>query len=102
MGASATDDKLVFLWVPEMIRQYLGAEPILQQAVSYDLNHTESLRYVLENLDRLVLKIRQGYGGLGVYIMPDVDLSYPAALPATSLSSPGPISPRKPLTFPST
>ncbi len=88
MGTSAADDKLVFLWVPEMIRHYLGEEPILQQAPSYDLNHPESLRYVLENLDRLVLKIRQGYGGLGVYIMPDLDVSYRSRMARNIIEQP--------------
>ena len=88
MGTSAADDKLVFLWVPEMIRHYLGEEPILQQAPSYDLNQTESLRYVLENLDRLVLKIRQGYGGLGVYIMPDLDVSYRSRMARNIIEQP--------------
>ena len=88
MGTSAADDKLVFLWVPEMIRHYLGEEPILRQAPSYDLNHTESLRYVLENLDRLVLKIRQGYGGLGVYIMPDLDMSYRSRMARNIIEQP--------------
>ena len=73
MGTSAADDKLVFKWVPDMIRHYLDEEPILDQAVSYDLQDAESRRYVMENLDRMVIKTRQGYGGLGVYVMPDLD-----------------------------
>ncbi len=76
MGTSAADDKLVFKWVPEMIRHYLGEEPILEQAVSYDLQDGESRKYVLENLDKLVVKTRQGYGGMGVYIMPDLGGDY--------------------------
>lgn len=72
MGTSAADDKLVFKWVPEMIRHYLGEEPMLDQATSYDLQDVESRRYVLDNLENLVVKTRQGYGGLGVYIMPDL------------------------------
>ena len=72
MGASAVADKLVFKWVPDMIRHYLGEEPILEKATSYDLQDTESRRYVLDNLENLVVKTRQGYGGLGVYIMPDL------------------------------
>ena len=72
MGTSAADDKLVFKWVPDMIRHYLGEEPILDQAVSYDLQDAESRKYVLDNLESLVVKTRQGYGGLGVYIMPDL------------------------------
>ena len=76
MGTSAADDKLVFMWVPEMIRHYLGEEPILEQAVSYDLQDAGSRKYVLDNLDKLVVKTRQGYGGIGVYIMPDLDGNY--------------------------
>ena len=73
MGTSAADDKLVFKWVPDIIRHYLDEEPILDQAVSYDLQDAEIRRYVMENLDRMVIKTRQGYGGLGVYVMPDLD-----------------------------
>ena len=72
MGTSVADDKLTFLWVPDMIRRYLDEEPILEQAVSYDLDDDASRAYVLENLDKMVLKTRQGYGGLGVFIMPDL------------------------------
>ncbi len=76
MGTGAVDDKLVFLWVPDMIKSYLGEDPILEQAVSYDLRSPTERQYVLQNLDNLVLKIRQGYGGLGVYIMPDLGGMY--------------------------
>ena len=80
MGTSAADDKLVFMWVPEMIRHYLGEEPILEQAVTYDLQDGASRKYVLDNLDKLVVKTRQGYGGMGVYIMPDLGGNYRANL----------------------
>ncbi len=88
MGTSAADDKLVFLWVPEMIRHYLGEEPILEQAKSYDLIDQETMRYVLGNLDELVLKVRQGYGGLGVYILPDMDPSYRSRLARQIIEEP--------------
>ena len=88
MGTSAADDKLVFKWVPDMIRHYLGEEPILDQAVSYDLLHAESRRYVLENLDRLVVKTRQGYGGLGVYIMPDLGGEFRTSLARNIIEQP--------------
>ncbi len=88
MGTSAADDKLVFKWVPDMIRHYLGKEPILDQAVSYDLQNGESRRYVLDNLDRLVVKTRQGYGGLGVYIMPDLGGEFRASLARNIIEQP--------------
>jgi uncharacterized circularly permuted ATP-grasp superfamily protein len=72
MGTGVADDKLVFLWVPDMIRKYLGQEPILGHAKSYNLLDTQSRRYALRNMDSLVFKVREGYGGLGVYIMPEM------------------------------
>ena len=88
MGAGACDDKLVFLWVPEMIKRYLGEDPVLEQAVSYDLRSPSERQYVLQNLDSLVLKIRQGYGGLGVYIMPDLGGVYRSRLARQVIEQP--------------
>ena len=76
MGTGACGDKMVFLRIPDMIKSYLGEEPVLEQAVGYDLWSPEQRQYVLENLERLVLKTRQGYRGLGVFIMPDLDSIY--------------------------
>lgn len=73
LGTGSADDKLVFMWVPEMIEKYLGEPPILSQAPSYNLQDPESRRFVMDNLDDLVVKVRQGYGGTGVYVMPDLD-----------------------------
>jgi uncharacterized circularly permuted ATP-grasp superfamily protein len=72
LGTGVVDDKLVFLWVPDMIRHYLNEEPMLKQATSYHLMSAANRRFVLENMDRLVLKTREGYGGQGVFIMPDL------------------------------
>ncbi len=73
LGAGAADDKLVFMWVPDMIHKYLGETPILSQAPSYSMQDPESRRFVMDNIDDLVIKVRQGYGGTGVYVMPDLD-----------------------------
>ena len=88
MGSGAADDKLVFTWVPEMIRGYLGQEPILKQATSYKLSGVEERRFVLEHLDNLVLKTRQGYGGIGVFIMPDLGPTYRTNLMQQILENP--------------
>ena len=88
MGTGACDDKLVFLWVPDMIKAYLGEEAILEQAQSYDLRSPENRQYVLQNLDSLVLKTRQGYGGLGVFIMPDLDKGYRSRLSQQLIEQP--------------
>ena len=87
-GTGACDDKLVFLWVPDMIKAYLGEENILEQAKSYDLRSPANREYVLQNLDSLVLKTRQGYGGLGVFIMPDLDKGYRSRLSQQLIEQP--------------
>ena len=88
IGTGAADDKLVFLWVPEMIKRYLGEEPVLEQAKSYNLAETEDRRFALENLNDLVVKTRQGYGGLGVFVMPDLGEGYKARVANNILQNP--------------
>ena len=80
IGTGAADDKLVFLWVHQMIERYLGQTPILEQARSYNPANLESRRYILENLDSLVIKTRQGYGGLRMFVMPDLGEGYKARI----------------------
>ena len=72
IGAGAVNDKLVYRWVPEMIERYLGEEPILQPARSYDLTDPESRRYVLDNLERMVIKPRGHHGAGSVSVVPDL------------------------------
>jgi uncharacterized circularly permuted ATP-grasp superfamily protein len=88
IGTGAADDKLVFIWVPQMIERYLGQAPVLEQARSYNPGDVESRRYVLENLENLVVKTRQGYGGLGVYVMPDLGEGYKARVANSILQNP--------------
>ena len=88
IGTGAADDKLVFLWVPEMVERYLGETAVLEQARSYNPAEAESRRYVLENLESLVIKTRQGYGGLGVFVMPDLGEGYKARVANDILQNP--------------
>ncbi len=88
LGTGACDDKLVFLWVPDMIKTYLREEAILEQAQSYDLRSPDARQYVLQNLDSLVLKTRQGYGGLGVFIVPDLNKGYRSRLSQQLIEQP--------------
>ncbi len=52
IGAGISDDKSVYRFVPEMVRFYLGEEPILKNVPTYDCSHPEDLTYVLEHLLR--------------------------------------------------
>ena len=69
-GAGVADDKVVFAYVPKMIRYYLDEEPILPNVPSYLCHNAKDRRYVLENLDKLVVKPANESGGYGMLIGP--------------------------------
>jgi uncharacterized circularly permuted ATP-grasp superfamily protein len=64
------DDKGVYPFVPEMIRTYLGQEPVLANIDTYSLAVEEDKRYVMDHFDELVIKSRSGWGGKDVLIAP--------------------------------
>lgn len=88
IGTGVGDDKLVFTWAPQMIERYLGESPVLEQARSYNLTDAQDRRYALENLERLVIKARQGYGGIGVFVMPDLGAAYKTRVAHQILDNP--------------
>ncbi|WP_409455691.1 circularly permuted type 2 ATP-grasp protein [Paracoccus sp. (in: a-proteobacteria)] len=69
-GAGVSDDKAIYIFVPEMIRFYLGEEPILKNVDTWALWREDDLKYVLEHLDELVVKEVHGSGGYGMLIGP--------------------------------
>jgi len=69
-GTGVADDKLLHAYVEEMVRFYLGEEPILQSVPTYDPSQPEVLEMVLRRIDELVIKPRTGHGGHGVVIGP--------------------------------
>ena len=69
-GAGIADDKAVYTYVPEMIRFYLGEEPILNNVPTYDCGKPDDLAYVLDNLSELVVKETHGSGGYGMLVGP--------------------------------
>lgn len=70
IGTGVADDKSTYVYVPEMIRFYLGEEPILSNVLTYQLSKKDDLNYVLEHLDELVVKEVQGSGGYGMLVGP--------------------------------
>ncbi|WP_172620825.1 circularly permuted type 2 ATP-grasp protein [Rubrobacter xylanophilus] len=70
-NSEVVDDKGVYPFVPEMVRRYLGEEPVLKNARTWSLAVAEDRRYVMENFGRLVVKSRGGYGGKEVMIGPE-------------------------------
>jgi uncharacterized circularly permuted ATP-grasp superfamily protein len=69
-GTGVADDKLVHAYVEDMIRFYLGEEPVVRSVPTYDLAEPSTLAYVLGRLGELVVKPRSDYGGRGVVIGP--------------------------------
>ena len=70
IGTGIADDKAVYSFVPEMIRYYLGEDPILQNIETYLCMREDECAYVLENLDKLVVKAVGESGGYGMLIGP--------------------------------
>ena len=69
-GAGVADDKAVYTYVPEMIRFYLGEEPILNNVPTWRCSEADDLAYVLDNLGELVVKEVHGSGGYGMLVGP--------------------------------
>jgi uncharacterized circularly permuted ATP-grasp superfamily protein len=69
-GAGVADDKAVYTYVPEMVRFYLGEEPILPNVPTWQCARPDELTYVLENLGDLVVKEVHGSGGYGMLVGP--------------------------------
>lgn len=65
-GNGIADDKGIYYFVPKMIRYYLDQKPILKNAPTYLPFYEEDRKYVLENLDKLVIKDVAEAGGYGV------------------------------------
>mgnify|MGYP002478364305 CR=1 FL=1 len=70
IGTGIADDKSIYPYVPEMVRFYLGEEPILANVQTWILPNPEHRAYVLDHLPELVVKEVHGAGGYGMLIGP--------------------------------
>ena len=66
VGNGLADDKAVYPYVPAIIRYYLDEEPILPNVETFDLADIEQQRWVLKNVDRMVIKPSDASGGYGL------------------------------------
>lgn len=67
-GAGVADDKVVYAWVPDIIRYYLGEEPLIANVPTYRCCYDDERTFVLDNLRELVLKPANESGGYGILI----------------------------------
>jgi len=70
IGSGVADDKAVYAFVPDLIRYFLGEEPLLAQVPTYLMQRDADRAFALDNLDSLVVKAVDGAGGYGMLIGP--------------------------------
>jgi uncharacterized circularly permuted ATP-grasp superfamily protein len=70
IGTGVADDKSIYPYVPEMVRFYLGEEPILKNVQTWMCRRPDDLKYVLDHLPELVVKEVHGAGGYGMLVGP--------------------------------
>ena len=88
LGTGVADDKSVYPYVPDIIRFYLGEEPVLQNVPTWMLRNEEDRRYALEHLGELVTKEVHGAGGYGMLVGPAATAEEIAAYRARVVADP--------------
>ena len=81
IGNGVADDKLIYTYLPDLIRYYLDEDPILPNVDTFRCNEPDALAHVLDRLDEMVVKPVDGSGGKGLVIGP----AAPTAPPSTRL-----------------
>ncbi|MFL6065856.1 MAG: circularly permuted type 2 ATP-grasp protein, partial [Friedmanniella sp.] len=98
-GNGVADDKATYRYVPEMIRFYLGEEPVLDAVPTWLLADDADLAAVRDRLHELVIKPVDGYGGQGVVFGPLCSAAELAALRAEVLAAPHRFVAQEPVDF---
>jgi uncharacterized circularly permuted ATP-grasp superfamily protein len=70
IGTGVADDKVIYYFVPKMIKYYLGEDPILPNVPTFLANEEADRKYIVENLDKLVVKAANEAGGYGMLMGP--------------------------------
>jgi uncharacterized circularly permuted ATP-grasp superfamily protein len=69
-GCGVADDKVIYAFVPDMIRYYLKEEPLIDNVKTFLCMRDEEKDYVLNNIDKLVVKPANESGGYGILVGP--------------------------------
>ncbi len=89
IGTGLADDKSTYLFVPDMIRFYLGEEPILSNVPTWQCSRPSELSHVLAHLPELVVKEVHGAGGYGMLVGPTASRAELDEFRARILAHPG-------------
>ena len=88
VGNGVADDKATYLYVPEMIKFYLGEDPILANVPTWRCSRPDELSHVLANIADLVVKEVHGSGGYGMLVGPTSTKAEQVAYKARILEDP--------------
>lgn len=88
IGTGVADDKVIYRFVPEIIRYYLGQEPILPNVDTYLASEPDDMKYILDHLPDLVVKAANESGGYGMLMGPSASTSEIAAFRERILADP--------------
>ena len=69
-GTGIADDKAIYSYMPEIVRYYSGGEALLPNVETFRCREPQALKYVLDNLEQLVVKLVDGSGGYGMLVGP--------------------------------
>lgn len=69
-GTGICDDKAIYSYMPEIVEFYTGRKAILENVPTWRCSEEDSLKYVLEHLEELVVKEVHGSGGYGMLVGP--------------------------------
>jgi uncharacterized circularly permuted ATP-grasp superfamily protein len=79
VGTGIADDKAVYSYMPEILRFYLGEDPLLRNVPTWRCRDKDGLAYTLAHLHELVVKEVHGSGGYGMLVGPHADAATRAA-----------------------
>jgi uncharacterized circularly permuted ATP-grasp superfamily protein len=88
VGNGVADDKLIYTYLPDLVRYYLGEEPVLPNVDTWRLEEPKALEEVLDRLDELCVKPVDGAGGKGLVIGPQASPRQLATLRAQLKADP--------------
>ncbi len=87
-GNGIADDKAIYSYMPEIVRFYSGGEPKLPNVETWRCREPDALKYVLDHLDELVVKLVDGSGGYGMLVGPTASNSEIEAFRAALIAQP--------------
>ena len=88
-GTGIADDKAIYSYMPEIVEFYTGRKPLLGNIPTWRCSEPDSLKYVLEHLEELVVKEVHGSGGYGMLVGPTASKKEREAFAAKLRAKPG-------------